>query len=259
MVRHEAAEAMGAISSVQSIPTLKEFLNDERQEVRETCEIALAKVEWDNSEEGKAETTKSQENNPLVYQYTVASPNPGFPFYYIFADSSHLRIRHRLCPRRSFGRHPLRAHCTQTPIFRLLLKPCSIRLFPCSSDTGPSSPCVISALRPRSTRSLQPCSHRTKSALPSLNMRSLLSLARCRTRIPSRRCSRPSKTRERRKWCATRRRRLWVELPQRRSCPCCGSGPLRTTRPAWSGKAVWWQLTCGRYVILSSSNSAHLY
>jgi len=83
MVRHEAAEAMGAISSVQSIPTLKEFLNDERQEVRETCEIALAKVEWDNSEEGKAETTKSQENNPLVYQYTVAPPNPGFPFHYI--------------------------------------------------------------------------------------------------------------------------------------------------------------------------------
>ena len=64
MVRHEAAEAMGAISSAQSIPTLKEFLNDERREVRETCEIALAKVEWDNSEEGKAEMTKSQEDNP---------------------------------------------------------------------------------------------------------------------------------------------------------------------------------------------------
>ena len=42
MVRHEAAEAMGAISSMQSIPTLKEFLNDERRGVRETCEIALA-------------------------------------------------------------------------------------------------------------------------------------------------------------------------------------------------------------------------
>ena len=67
MVRHEAAEAMGGISSVQSIPTVKEFLNDERQEVRETCKIALAKVELDNSEQGKAETTKSQEENPWVY------------------------------------------------------------------------------------------------------------------------------------------------------------------------------------------------
>ena len=64
MVRHEAAEAMGAISSVQSMPILKEFLNDERREVRETCEIALAKVEWDNSVEGKAEKAKSQEENP---------------------------------------------------------------------------------------------------------------------------------------------------------------------------------------------------
>ena len=74
MVRHEAAEAMGAISSVKSIPTLKEFLNDERQEVRETCEIALAKVEWDNSEEGKAKTTKTSEENPLVHQYTIIPP-----------------------------------------------------------------------------------------------------------------------------------------------------------------------------------------
>ena len=84
MVRHEAAEApeaMGAILSVQSIPTLKEFLNDQRQEVRETCEIALAKVEWDNSEEGKTETTKSQGETPLVYQYTVSC---GFLFIYLF-------------------------------------------------------------------------------------------------------------------------------------------------------------------------------
>lgn len=58
MVRHEA------ISSAQSIPTSKEFLNDERREVRGTCEIVLAKVEWDNSEEGKAETTESREENP---------------------------------------------------------------------------------------------------------------------------------------------------------------------------------------------------
>ena len=42
MVRQEVAEAMGAISSVQSIPTLKGFLTDERREVRETCEIALS-------------------------------------------------------------------------------------------------------------------------------------------------------------------------------------------------------------------------
>ena len=82
MVRQEAAEAMGAISSVQSVPTLKEFLTDERREVRETCEIALAKVEWDNSEKGKAETTKSQEENPWVYLYMFTSLTCGFNFFW---------------------------------------------------------------------------------------------------------------------------------------------------------------------------------
>ena len=104
MVRHEAAKAMGAISSVQSIPTLNEFLNGQRREVREMCEIALARVEWDNSAEGKAEMTKSQKENPLVYRYTLSC---GFLFIIYFANSSHLKFRHRLCPRRSFGRHPL--------------------------------------------------------------------------------------------------------------------------------------------------------
>ena len=81
MVHHEAAEAMGAISSVQSIPTSKEFLNDERREVRETCEIARAKVEWDNSAGGKAERTKYQEENLWVHQYTFTSPTCGFIYF----------------------------------------------------------------------------------------------------------------------------------------------------------------------------------
>jgi len=50
----QAAEAMGAISSESSIPVLKQYLNDPNRSVRETCEIALAKIEWDNSPEGKS-------------------------------------------------------------------------------------------------------------------------------------------------------------------------------------------------------------
>lgn len=45
---------MGAISSESSVPVLKQYLNDPNRSVRETCEIALAKIEWDNSPEGKA-------------------------------------------------------------------------------------------------------------------------------------------------------------------------------------------------------------
>ena len=45
---------MGAISSESSIPVLKRYLGDSNRSVRETCEIALAKIEWDNSLEGKS-------------------------------------------------------------------------------------------------------------------------------------------------------------------------------------------------------------
>lgn len=49
----QAAEAMGAISTSSSLPILKEYLSDPERTVRETCEIAIAKIEWDNSEEGQ--------------------------------------------------------------------------------------------------------------------------------------------------------------------------------------------------------------
>ncbi|PWN32530.1 ARM repeat-containing protein [Meira miltonrushii] len=48
MVRHEAAEAMGAISSQRALPILNEFLQDENVSVRETCELALEKIEYDH-------------------------------------------------------------------------------------------------------------------------------------------------------------------------------------------------------------------
>lgn len=44
---------MGAISSTASVPILREYLSDPNRSVRETCEIALAKIDWDNSDEGR--------------------------------------------------------------------------------------------------------------------------------------------------------------------------------------------------------------
>ncbi|KZS95253.1 deoxyhypusine hydroxylase [Sistotremastrum niveocremeum HHB9708] len=52
MVRHEAAEALGAISSTTSLPILKKYCSDPERVVRETCEIALARIEWEHSPEG---------------------------------------------------------------------------------------------------------------------------------------------------------------------------------------------------------------
>ncbi|KAH7838720.1 hypothetical protein Vadar_030299 [Vaccinium darrowii] len=46
IVRHEAAEALGAISLEANIPCLKNSLvSDPAQEVRETCELALSRIE----------------------------------------------------------------------------------------------------------------------------------------------------------------------------------------------------------------------
>ncbi|KAK1392686.1 Deoxyhypusine hydroxylase [Heracleum sosnowskyi] len=46
IVRHEAAEALGAIGLRSNIPLLKNSLNrDPAQEVRETCELALSRIE----------------------------------------------------------------------------------------------------------------------------------------------------------------------------------------------------------------------
>ncbi|ESK95754.1 deoxyhypusine hydroxylase [Moniliophthora roreri MCA 2997] len=75
MVRHEAAEAIGAISSLDSIPILKEFLSDPERAVRETCEIAIDRIQWEQSEEGKKHTDilKDEEHIPL---YTSIDPAP---------------------------------------------------------------------------------------------------------------------------------------------------------------------------------------
>ncbi|KDE02806.1 deoxyhypusine hydroxylase [Microbotryum lychnidis-dioicae p1A1 Lamole] len=62
MVRHEAAEAMGAISDLSSLPVLKKYLTHPIAAIRETAEIALAKIEWDNSEEGKKEKRPNEFN-----------------------------------------------------------------------------------------------------------------------------------------------------------------------------------------------------
>ncbi|KAK0244255.1 Deoxyhypusine hydroxylase [Armillaria nabsnona] len=79
MVRHEAAEAMGAISASKSIPVLKKYLSDSNQSVRETCEIAIARIEWDNSEEGQLHkaAAKDEEAIPTYLSIDPAPPTSG--------------------------------------------------------------------------------------------------------------------------------------------------------------------------------------
>jgi len=56
MVRHEAAEAMGAISSPAALPILRKYVSEDPDvAIRETCHLAIHKIELDNSEAGRAE------------------------------------------------------------------------------------------------------------------------------------------------------------------------------------------------------------
>ncbi|XP_037824181.1 deoxyhypusine hydroxylase-like [Lucilia sericata] len=66
MVRHEAAEAMGAIGASDIIPILEKYKNDPVVEVAETCSIALDRVKWLQSGEN------IKDNNP----YASVDPSP---------------------------------------------------------------------------------------------------------------------------------------------------------------------------------------
>ncbi|MBO57607.1 MAG: hypothetical protein CMA77_01240 [Euryarchaeota archaeon] len=49
MVRHEAAEALGAIGDLRSMSVLEEFIDDESIVVSESCEVAIDLLNWVNS------------------------------------------------------------------------------------------------------------------------------------------------------------------------------------------------------------------
>ncbi|GAA5929144.1 hypothetical protein JCM10213_004995 [Rhodosporidiobolus nylandii] len=68
-----AAEAMGAIGDAAALPVLRKYLTHANKAISETCEIALDKVVWDNSEEGK----KAEPNQyPCIDPAPAASHSP---------------------------------------------------------------------------------------------------------------------------------------------------------------------------------------
>jgi deoxyhypusine monooxygenase len=75
MVRHEAAEAIGAISQLDSIPLLEEYMNreGEHREVKETCEIAVDKIRWDW---GAGKQNQANDATTATPQFTSEDPAP---------------------------------------------------------------------------------------------------------------------------------------------------------------------------------------
>ncbi|KAL2846759.1 armadillo-type protein [Aspergillus pseudodeflectus] len=74
MCRHEAAEALGALGYESSLELLKELRDnkDEVDVVRETCDIAVDRILWEQSEARKAETLKPSD-------FTSIDPAPPMP------------------------------------------------------------------------------------------------------------------------------------------------------------------------------------
>jgi len=55
MVRHEAGEALGALTHTPSLPLLRKYAADPSEVVAQTCELAIARIEWAASEAAKTE------------------------------------------------------------------------------------------------------------------------------------------------------------------------------------------------------------
>ncbi len=63
MCRHEAAEALGALGDAASLDVLREFRDRDGEEVvvKETCEIAIDRIEWESSEQRKQEKLRQRQ------------------------------------------------------------------------------------------------------------------------------------------------------------------------------------------------------
>ncbi|KAL2359667.1 deoxyhypusine hydroxylase [Blastomyces dermatitidis] len=63
MCRHEAAEALAALCDSDSLDILRSFRDDENEPdvVRETCDIAVERIEWETSDRRKTENLKQSD------------------------------------------------------------------------------------------------------------------------------------------------------------------------------------------------------
>ena len=62
MCRHEAAEALGALGDRESLAVLRVMRDDNEEAgvVRETCEIAIGRIEWEHSGVRERERLKNR-------------------------------------------------------------------------------------------------------------------------------------------------------------------------------------------------------
>lgn len=71
MVRHEAAEGIGALATSKSMDVLKKYVNDPTQEVAETCQLAVSRVDWFENHKDEPQSENSA--------YLSVDPAPALP------------------------------------------------------------------------------------------------------------------------------------------------------------------------------------
>jgi len=71
ITRHEAAEALAALSTEQALPVLQHYLNDACVEVRDTCQISVDRIFWRQQNPELAATEKDASN------FHSVDPAPG--------------------------------------------------------------------------------------------------------------------------------------------------------------------------------------
>ncbi|KAL8657949.1 MAG: hypothetical protein Q9226_001415 [Calogaya cf. arnoldii] len=74
MCRHEAAEALGALGDSDSLEELRRMRDDDTEAtvVRETCEIAVNRIEWEHSEQRREEKVRDSD-------FASVDPAPPLP------------------------------------------------------------------------------------------------------------------------------------------------------------------------------------
>lgn len=70
IVRHEAAEALGAISDMSTLPLLEGYARDmdAPRELRETCQLAVAKITQENSTNPNFHSDGTTESSTVLYK-----------------------------------------------------------------------------------------------------------------------------------------------------------------------------------------------
>ncbi|KAJ5855899.1 Armadillo-like helical [Penicillium soppii] len=88
MCRHEAAEALGALGYEDSLDLLKKLRDDtnELDIIRETCDIAVDRIIWENSEAKKAEQLKPRYDLRTTLHYMKRTLTLMFLFYSDFGS-----------------------------------------------------------------------------------------------------------------------------------------------------------------------------